>query len=208
MGKIRSINSLNIDSTVLCCNFVNTQSSWTSADRYDYFQTYENFIEWCLKVNILSQERVQALRALSIQQPEDAKASLTRIKEIRYILHGLISAVAKNSKAALLHFLPSFNLLLRVEAVSRQRLIYKERKFVIDPINIDGDLTAPVWLAVESLANLLVENDLHRIKECPKCGWVFLDETKNGKRKWCNPKYCGTSDKMKRYNDRKKNIAK
>jgi len=177
-----------------------------SVDRYDYFQTYEDFIDWCLKVNILSQERLLALRELSVQEPEDAKASLNRVKEIRYILHGLISAVAKGSEEELFHFLPSFNLLLRVEAVSRQRLIYKERKFVTDQINIDGDLTAPVWLAVESLATLLVENDLHRIKECPKCGWVFLDETKNGKRKWCNPKYCGTSDKMKRYNDRKKNI--
>ncbi len=206
MGKTRSIKSLNIDSTVLCCNFVNTQSSWMSVDRYDYFQTYEDFIDWCLKVNILSQERLLALRELSVQEPEDAKASLNRVKEIRYILHGLISAVAKGSEEELFHFLPSFNLLLRVEAVSRQRLIYKERKFVTDQINIDGDLTAPVWLAVESLATLLVENDLHRIKECPKCGWVFLDETKNGKRKWCNPKYCGTSDKMKRYNDRKKNI--
>ncbi|MBE8722504.1 CGNR zinc finger domain-containing protein [Sphingobacterium pedocola] len=207
MGKTRSINSLNIDSTVLCCNFVNTQSSWTSADRYDYFQTYDDFIEWCLKVNISSREQLQGLREFAAEQWEDAEAALNRIKEIRSILHGLISAVAKNSEEELLHFLPTFNLLLRVDAVSRQRLVYRDKKFTIDQINISGDLTAPVWLAVESLATLLAESDLARIKECPKCGWVFLDETKNGKRKWCNPKYCGTSDKMKRYNDRKKNTT-
>lgn len=207
MPKIRSIDTLNIDSTALCCNFVNTQSSWMSADRYDYLQTYIDFLDWCLKVEISSKEQLQALRALSLQQPDDAKAALNRIKEIRGIMQGLISAVAKGSEDELLRFLPSFNLLLRVDAFSKQKLIYKDGKFLLDQINIAGDFTAPVWLAVESLATLLVENNLHRIKECPTCGWVFLDETKNGKRKWCNPKYCGTSDKMKRYNERKKTDA-
>lgn len=204
MAKVRSIASLNIDSTVLCCNFVNTVSSWGDADRYDYLQSYNDFIDWCLKVNIADAEQLEALRAVSVRQPEDAVAALARIKEIRFILHRLIAAVARELEEEIHHFLPTFNLLLRVDTVPRQQLLFSGGKFSINNLNQADDLTAPVWLAVASLSTLLVNNDLARIKECPKCGWVFLDETKNGKRIWCNPLFCGTSDKMMRYNKKKK----
>lgn len=204
MAKVRSIASLNIDSTVLCCNFVNTVSSWVDAERYDYLQSYGDFIDWCLKVNIADVKQLEALRTVSTQQPQEAGNALTRIKEIRFILHRLIAAVAKGLEDEIHHFLPTYNLLLRVDAAPGEQLLYSDGKFSISQLNKAGDLTAPVWLAVASLSTLLVDNDLARIKECPKCGWVFLDETKNGKRIWCNPRYCGSSDKMMRYNKKKK----
>jgi predicted RNA-binding Zn ribbon-like protein len=63
-------------------------------------------------------------------------------------------------------------------------------------------LKTPIWVIVKSLYDLITETDLARIKECPTCGWVFYDETKNGKRRWCNPQNCGTQDKMIRYNQK------
>lgn len=205
MAKVRSIASLSIDSTVLCCNFVNTVSSWVDADSYDYLQSYDDFIDWCSKVNIADTAQLEAMGAVSTRQPEEASAALTRIKEIRFILHRLIAAVAKGLVAEIHHFLPTFNLLLRVDTAPRQQLLYSDGKFLRNQLNKAGDLTAPIWLAVESLSTLLVDHDPARIKECPKCGWVFLDETKNGKRVWCNPRYCGSSDKMMRYHKKKKN---
>ncbi|UYQ95990.1 CGNR zinc finger domain-containing protein [Chitinophaga horti] len=203
MAKTRSISSLNIDSTVLCCNFVNTVSSWMDNQRYDYLATYNDFIDWCLKLNFTQTARLEQLRQLAAQQPGEADAALMRIREIRTVMHNLIAAVAKDDAVAKQQYLPSFNLLL-IDAASRQRLLFLDGKFSVGQLNPAGDLTAPAWEAVQSLSGMLVNNDLRRIKECPKCGWVFLDETKNGKRRFCNPKYCGTSDKMMRYNQRKK----
>jgi predicted RNA-binding Zn ribbon-like protein len=64
-------------------------------------------------------------------------------------------------------------------------------------------LISPIWPVLKSLYDLLTEDDRIRIKACPSCGWVFYDETKDGKRRWCNPLNCGTKDKMDRYTKKK-----
>ncbi len=203
MAKVRSIASLVIDSGELCCNFVNTVSTWKLSNRYDYWQTYNDFIDWCLKVGAGDPESLENLRNLALQRPEDGVAAMDRIREMRYLLQGMISSAAHGDSGKMQLFLPEFNL-LQADSASRQRLIYKEGNFTVEQVNAGGDLTAPAWHAVHSLSRMLTENELPRIKECPKCGWVFLDKTRNGKRIWCNPAYCGTSDKMMRYHQRKK----
>ncbi|WP_080779288.1 CGNR zinc finger domain-containing protein [Chryseobacterium phocaeense] len=202
MGKFRSIETLVIDSNILCCNFVNTVNSWKSEYNYDYLNNYNDFIDWCFKLGIFHSQRLQILRELESVHPQEALAALNRIREIRRILQGLISAVAQRNDDKKLLFLPEANLLV-VDALSRQRLQYDGNKFFMDQIDTSNDFLFPVWKVLNSLVHLLTDHNLKRIKECPTCGWVFLDETRNASRKWCNPKYCGTSDKMKRYNKRK-----
>jgi predicted RNA-binding Zn ribbon-like protein len=51
---------------------------------------------------------------------------------------------------------------------------------------------------------LLTTASYVKIKECPSCGWLFLDKSKNGKRRWCNMLTCGSNDKATRYYHRKK----
>jgi predicted RNA-binding Zn ribbon-like protein len=44
------------------------------------------------------------------------------------------------------------------------------------------------------------------VRQCPgeNCGWLFVDTTKNGSRKWCSMDPCGSRDKMRRYRSRKR----
>src|SRR5690606_6368388 len=50
MAKIKNIDTLTVDSSVLCCNFVNTVSSWKVAGSYDYLDSYDSFLQWCQKL--------------------------------------------------------------------------------------------------------------------------------------------------------------
>jgi predicted RNA-binding Zn ribbon-like protein len=56
-------------------------------------------------------------------------------------------------------------------------------------------------LAVSAIATLGESRDLERIKLCPghDCGWLFLDETKNGRRRWCTMETCGNRAKANRH---------
>jgi predicted RNA-binding Zn ribbon-like protein len=44
---------------------------------------------------------------------------------------------------------------------------------------------------------------LSRVKVCGGCGWLFIDRTRNAKKKWCISSMCGSRDKARRYYARK-----
>lgn len=54
-------------------------------------------------------------------------------------------------------------------------------------------------LAVQA-AQLLTGDDIRRLKACatPNCDWLFLDTSKNGRRRWCQMNVCGAREKAKR----------
>ena len=63
-----------------------------------------------------------------------------------------------------------------------------------------GTVGGAVGDAVSQAAyDLLTGDHLARVKVCAGCHWVFLDQSKNGSRRWCSMEDCGTSAKMRRY---------
>jgi predicted RNA-binding Zn ribbon-like protein len=64
-------------------------------------------------------------------------------------------------------------------------------------------LLAPVlW----SAADLLAGGQLARVRQCanPDCGWLFLDNSKAGNRRWCSMSACGNRAKAHRHYLRQK----
>lgn len=53
---------------------------------------------------------------------------------------------------------------------------------------------------VSALSILSDRRELARLKMCPghNCGWLFIDETKNARRKWCIMEVCGNRAKAAR----------
>lgn len=40
-----------------------------------------------------------------------------------------------------------------------------------------------------------------RIHACPRCGWLFVDRSRGGKRRWCNMRICGNREKVTRHRE-------
>jgi predicted RNA-binding Zn ribbon-like protein len=57
-----------------------------------------------------------------------------------------------------------------------------------------------------SAADLLVGPQLPRVRQCanPECGWLFLDGSKSGNRRWCSMSACGNRAKAHRHYLRQK----
>lgn len=203
MAKVKNIDTLSLDSSILCCNFVNTLSSWKEPGTHDYLDSYGTFLKWCRKTGAGSEDLLQKLEGSEQKGGQRQKAALKEIKACRDLLQNFLSAIANGDRPGQSALLPKIDLLLR-EAGSREYLEYGDGRFSLGHEEDPQELLAPLWRIIGSLKGLLIDNDPARIKECPSCGWIFLDETKNGGRIWCNPKICGTRDKMKRYNERKR----
>jgi predicted RNA-binding Zn ribbon-like protein len=62
--------------------------------------------------------------------------------------------------------------------------------------------------AVAAAVGLLCDTDLTRLGICPPgehgCGWLFLDRSKNGSRRWCTMAACGGQAKAQRLTDRRR----
>ena len=62
-----------------------------------------------------------------------------------------------------------------------------------------------VWSAAE----LLTSGKTDQVKCCASetCGWLFLDNTKNHSRRWCDMADCGSHAKAKRYYRKKLSVS-
>jgi predicted RNA-binding Zn ribbon-like protein len=58
-----------------------------------------------------------------------------------------------------------------------------------------------LWPVALSAAELLVSDDLDRVKECAteNCNWLFVDMSRNRSRRWCDMKECGNRAKSRRH---------
>jgi predicted RNA-binding Zn ribbon-like protein len=68
-----------------------------------------------------------------------------------------------------------------------------------------GDAFAGLMIpVVDSAADALINDELPRVRRCsdPRCPRVFLDGTKNGRRRWCDMATCGNRAKAARHRSR------
>ena len=85
---------------------------------------------------------------------------------------------------------------LMVDAITRAELAS------VSPLEWHADdpaiaLALAVW-------RLLEDEDLSRLRQCQDdaCGWLFLDRSKNGSRRWCSSADCGNRARAKRHYQR------
>jgi predicted RNA-binding Zn ribbon-like protein len=67
-----------------------------------------------------------------------------------------------------------------------------------------GEMAKLDWILnplIRSAADLLVSDELKRVKKCgdPACGWLFLDTSRNNSRRWCDMSDCGNRAKACRF---------
>jgi predicted RNA-binding Zn ribbon-like protein len=72
-------------------------------------------------------------------------------------------------------------------------------------------LAVPDWhfprTILHSAFALAFSPEAKRIKVCGNCGWLFIDRTRNGNKRWCIPEICGNRTRSRRYYRRKTGSA-
>ena len=69
----------------------------------------------------------------------------------------------------------------------------------------DGNPDRIVRTLALSAVELLASPDLERVRQCPgeRCGWLFLDTSRNHSRQWCDMRDCGNLAKVRRFRTRR-----
>jgi predicted RNA-binding Zn ribbon-like protein len=198
---VRTLENLQLDGGCLVFDFINTVNTRKPAPEFEYLKTFEDFLAWSEKVGSLRGKRLQALREQASSKPQLASAALREAIDTRENLYPLFSAIAagKSPDAAVLN---AFNerLSLTFQKISMR---FGAAGAEVHFSNDEASLDEPLNSVIKSAFDILTGADFRRIKECPRCGWIFLDTSKNGKRKWCDMNVCGSREKALGYYYRK-----
>jgi predicted RNA-binding Zn ribbon-like protein len=197
----RSIESLDLCGNALALDFVNTVHSRADRNGYEYFRRYEDLVDWPGFDGLLDDPTRSRFRQAAHADPNAAAGILDEARELRETIYRLFLVTIRGCEAAA-RDLEAFNLRLG-QALSRQRLDATNEGFSLRWSTDSEDLGQILWPVVDAAAKLLTNGPRDRIRECKVadggCGWLFLDTSKNGKRRWCNMQTCGNAAKVRRH---------
>ncbi len=184
----------------LCLDFVNTTGARDSARPRERLGSYPDLLVWSRRAGVLPGLDEMRLADLARQRPAPAAQALERVLELRELLYRVFRALlARESPAtadlAVLSQRAAEAAPWRVLDPEGPRLVWRARP----PQELDGML----WPVVSDAAELLVSQTMARLRKCGECDWLFLDGTRNGRRRFCK-KTCGDRVKSRRYYARRR----
>lgn len=176
------MNSIELVGNALCLDFANTVNARPVAQR-DWLGSAEEARTWAAAVGYSVTGVI-------------AETELEGARWLREVVYRVFRPLAHGERPPaddLDHLVDTYAGALE-QAVVRPgedayRLVWPQRD-ALD--GLCGEVAA-------SAVELLTHGPLHRIGECPTCGWLFLDTSKNGRRRWCSMAMCGSRDKARRY---------
>jgi predicted RNA-binding Zn ribbon-like protein len=163
---------------------------------------YGDLLEWAQFVELFDQAQLGELAKLAAAKPTRARATIRRAHALREAIHGIARALMAriNPAAADLKVL---NGELRI-AAERREIVRQGGALSRSWLNPEARLDSILWPVCCAAAQLFIDGPRERLKFCPgrACGWLFLDATKNGGRRWCSMADCGNLDKVRSYRRR------
>jgi len=186
----------------LCLDFTNTSSGRGTEMKLEHLQRWPDFLAWAEHAGIIDGPARSLLERRLRGRAGDAE--LGRILELREAIYGLfLSAVAGRTPPPAA--LARLNAIL-AEAMAAAEIRPAGRGFELVWPDLSRDAARLLWPMARSAAELLTGRALGRVKVCPGhgCGWLFLDRSRNGRRRWCEMEVCGSRAKMRRYHARRR----
>jgi predicted RNA-binding Zn ribbon-like protein len=188
---------------VLCLDFTNT-ASWHASHRItEHLNDFCDLLRWSNEYGIIGPDTKLALSEGAERNPAGALTILTRARKLREGLYRIFVAVSQRKSPGR----PDMQLLNETldQAPLRFEVQYEESGFSGKRTTGGSEFATVLGPVAWSAAELLTSENLHRIKRCADetCGWLFLDNTKNRSRRWCDMGDCGSRAKAKRYYQRK-----
>jgi predicted RNA-binding Zn ribbon-like protein len=197
----------------LCLALANTRNWRNAAAPLERLNAFADLLRWGERQGLMDAEEIARLTKVADQRPRLAHAELAATVALREAVYRVFSARAHGRAPAaddLALFGAGFN-----DAVGQLELSLEDGKLAPRPRHADGGLEAlragrttfalraPEQFALGaalrahaalSAVALFTSAQGARVKECADdrgCGWLFVDTTRNGSRRFCFSNECG-----------------
>jgi len=191
--------SLKLQAGRLALDFANT-ADWHASDQpEEKLNSYPDLVRWAEGVGILPEAEAEHLLRVETRRSEDAALVLERAITFREALYRIFSAITAGAPAEAAD-VSILNEMLAT-ALGRLHLVSTQESFSWEWTAASDDLERMLWPVAQSAADLLTSAELSRVGRCAdeRCGWLFLDMSRNRSRRWCDMKDCGNRAKARRH---------
>lgn len=184
-----------------CLDLANTLEDRLKEPR-DRLRSYADLVSWAQAAGVLDSAAANAFRKEARKHPADAQRALATARALRETFYAVFTSVAGGRSPspaaldALNEALPGALGTLRL-AATRDGF---EWRWALGAGGMERVL-APV---VRDAAELLTSGEVQRVRVCESetCAWLFLDQSRNRSRRWCDMSVCGNRAKARRYYER------
>ncbi|QWP74682.1 CGNR zinc finger domain-containing protein [Lysobacter sp. K5869] len=184
-------------------DLVNTVTARDTLPR-DWLDEYAALLRWARKAALILDADAEALAAQADAAPSKAAAALARAKQLREALCTALYALSSGAEPAEAE-LETLDQ-ARLAASRAARLISRGGRLQTQWSAERSGLDLIAHVVTAYAIELLKDARLDRLRVCDghDCGWVFVDTSKSGRRRWCDMATCGNVAKAKRFHQRHK----
>jgi predicted RNA-binding Zn ribbon-like protein len=205
-----TVENIDLHGGRLCLDFANTAVWRLSPQPEETLVDYAALLTWSSRVGALTESEAEALRSAAVARPDEAAATLVCAVGLREAIN-LIFVATASGYSTRPQDLTVLNGAL-AEAMAHATVHPDATGFAWDWSGAPGseaaapNLARPLWPIARSAADLLIGPEQTRVKRCPgtNCGWLFLDTSKNGSRRWCDMAICGNRARVRAFAARRR----
>lgn len=190
---------MHLDGGIACLDFVNSAYNTEKEVIVERLHTYSDILILAGRLELLDENVLKDLKIKAEKNTLEADHILKVARKIRQSMFHVFTALANGKTEDLSkEVLNDFNDAVK-SALNNRIFIIVETELIFSWKDVLSNLMLPIWAFSLSAYELLKNEDQHLIKKCSACEWLFLDKTKNHRRRWCDMQTCGSSEKSRRY---------
>lgn len=188
----------------LCLDFANTVDNRKGDHAVELLTDYSRLLRWGEESGAIAKKTAESLNQLASESPGDAQVVLRHAIQLRDAIYDIFSALSHRRG------IPTAALATMNQAVQHAsdhaQVVHTNCHFEWQWILSENHLDSMLWPVARAAAKLLTSDEVAYVRQCASqtCAWVFLDKTKNHRRRWCDMRICGNRDKARRYYRRQK----
>src|SRR4051812_38334013 len=181
----------------LALDYCNTGQGIRGQRGIEWFGSFAELLSWLEAASAVSRKQATALRTHAEQSPKEAEKVFARALAVREAIARVL--IAKTAEQKPLD--DDLRLIEREYAHTAPcgRLVPSDDGFRWTVDSDAGELDAAMRPLLESAVSLMTSERIKRVRRCGNttCYWLFVDQTKNCSRRWCEMKSCGNLMKVR-----------
>ena len=185
-------------------NLANTVSRRSDPERRkEHIDSYADFVSFARQSALIASKQANELNHAAQKDESAARQAFRRTIALREALYRAFSSIAQQKPAgtADLRVINDYAL----DALQHRALISANGGYRWEwRTDARNSFERILWPIAQSAAELLTSEDLKAVRFCEAddCEWLFLDNSRNRSRRWCDMKSCGNRAKARRHYER------